>query len=770
MARLSEGDELLQRGLQLHADGDVQGAEACFRQLIELMPQHAELHHVAGLLALDRGDAVEAVRLLRQATVLDPREPLYFFSLGSVLLDIGEYDQALAVVGQCLQIDPWYPGGCFMMGRVHAMLGQSGAARERFEEAILREPENPLLYLGLAELHLRRNFYDQAIATLDTALQLVPEDAQAMCLLAIAHEGNGALDRAKAALEQVVQRYPDHAEAVQNLLRLNEKIRQLADEASFRQQLEELIVSIVPGQRITSEQLFPVLCRTDLKQRCDFNQQLAKACLDTGDADHLRQAKVFIDRAWVLSGFSAHVLPLYIEIYAALEDIPGIREAYKRLGMESARRGEIGQALACFNDWQNAWGRFMHLDKFEYDFDVLEQVERMAEPFRFTHQPEQHGYRSAEKIRLAYLVRGMAEVNSVLLLISMHYARHHDKSRFDIAFFCVETQDAVERSPQGRQHMESIRAAGCGLVFPLEADAVEDRLIALAKSIHDWKADLLVTTAVLATLEHYFVMAMRPAPKTLGYILGPMPQFAPPALDWGITASRHTQMDSPCNCSLIGLEFDLPQPETVPPLDRRELGVPEGAFLVGSAGRPQKFQDAGFWRAIQEMLTSHQNVHFIAVGVLPSQVLCLESIITPDNLRRIHFFGWRADYLGILASTDVLIDTYPSGGGVVLLDAMALGVPLVSFENDYTQPYDQTTWSLAEEFVPVHDLIVPRGDFSRLQNIVSRLIRDPAYRSDVANRCRAFILERHGDPRRMVRRCENVYLQVIGSPNKEMTG
>jgi glycosyltransferase involved in cell wall biosynthesis len=128
--------------------------------------------------------------------------------------------------------------------------------------------------------------------------------------------------------------------------------------------------------------------------------------------------------------------------------------------------------------------------------------------------------------------------------------------------------------------------------------------------------------------------------------------------------------------------------------------------------------------------------------------------------------GWREDILSIFCLADVVIDTYPSGGGHVLIDAMALGIPFVSFENNYMRNFDQTDWSVADEFVSIPELIVHRGDFEKFLDAVSKLIEDSEYRRRMGDLCREQIRASMGNPERGIRAYENVLLELINGKMK----
>ncbi len=115
----------------------------------------------------------------------------------------------------------------------------------------------------------------------------------------------------------------------------------------------------------------------------------------------------------------------------------------------------------------------------------------------------------------------------------------------------------------------------------------------------------------------------------------------------------------------------------------------------------------------------------------------------------------------MLSMADVVVDTYPSGGGMIVVDAMAMGIPVVSFKNNYMRTFSQKDWSPAEEFMGVPELLVDRGDFAQLGSLLNKLLTDREYRIQMSRICKERIHETSGNPARMVRDCEKVYLNVM---------
>lgn len=518
-------------------------------------------------------------------------------------------------------------------------------------------------------------------------------------------------------------------------------------------ELDQLIQKITGRDAFDPDELVPYLCREKLDERCEVNIKLAEAYVAIQD---FQQASVFVERAWVFSGFSEELLPLYIEICTGLDDIEAIKDAYKRIGIKKAQENEIAKAIEYFKLSFGTYARYSGLDIFQYDFDILDRIKEMAVPYRF--KPRGHKSVSMRrKIRVAYLTLYLSSPTSVFNRINRLFARCHDKSLFDVAFFAMEPGSAFH----DRDIIPFMRQNGCKVITGAEIGDELVRMLWIAKAIYNFEPDILITDAVLADLKQYFVIALQPAPIVVSHIYGPPPQYVPSDVDWAIAAPKHPMMDSPCNCSLIDLELDLSEHRSVEPCSKSELGVPEYSVLLMSGGRPTKFQDKEFWCAIVEILRLHPNTYYAALGVAESQVPFLKDIVPSELRTKIKLPGWKEEYLRTLALADVVIDTFPSASGFVLIDAMALGIPVVSFKNNYMELFDQTNWSVGVEFIPSPELIVKRGDFEQLKSLVSKLITDKPYYHRMAQLCREEIYRTRGNPERMVRRHEDVYRQII---------
>ena len=71
--------------LQHHQAGRLAEAEALYRQILAVEPQHADALHLLGVLAHQVGRDDLAVEMIRQAITLAPENPAAHSNLGAVL-------------------------------------------------------------------------------------------------------------------------------------------------------------------------------------------------------------------------------------------------------------------------------------------------------------------------------------------------------------------------------------------------------------------------------------------------------------------------------------------------------------------------------------------------------------------------------------------------------------------------------------------------------------------------------------------------------------
>ncbi len=462
--------------------------------------------------------------------------------------------------------------------------------------------------------------------------------------------------------------------------------------------------------RLKIKDILEELTIGNLEKRLYYNYILAKKFYSFGDLD---SAKVCINRAWLFSSFDEGLLPLYIDIHEKLDDTGSIYLAYKRLGMCKEKEGDIAKALEYFNKAHYTNATYKKVDEYEYDFDIIDSIERMATSYRYKTDKKIH-----ERAKIAFLVYGATHPNSALLRVNLDWLREIDKSQKEVKVFIIDQSKNIYKNKHVLQNIKQIEDIGHSVeVFEEREDATQ-RLLDISKAIRDFEADVLVTGAAMAKYEHTFIVATKPAPKIVGFLYGPPEQFCYPFMDEVTSPTYHTLLDTPAKNNIfkpIVYKSDI----ELKPIKRETIGLYKKNQIILSMGRYTKFQHEKYWSAIQEVLKQDINIIYIVAGIEKEQI---KKFLIKEVERQIICLGWVDNVRSYLQLADIVIDTYPSGGGLTLLDAMSYGIPTILFENDFEKKYNQNSWSLEYEFNSVQELVVKRDDFEKLKNLICYLL------------------------------------------------
>lgn len=194
---------------------------------------------------------------------------------------------------------------------------------------------------------------------------------------------------------------------------------------------------------------------------------------------------------------------------------------------------------------------------------------------------------------------------------------------------------------------------------------------------------------------------------------------------------------------------------SVRPASREMLGLPGDAFLAITVGRLVKRKGLEMLVAALVAPTNDQH-HLVIVGDGPERPM-LERLVKERGLiDRVHFLG-RVDEdrkWQLLQAADVYVSsTMHEGFGLVYLEAMAAGIPVVTFDHG-----GQVDFLKSGET----GYLVPAGDVAGLSAAMARLAADPAARRSMGatNRRRA----RYHRVEVCAARYEELFEQLLNRP------
>lgn len=250
-------DILFQNAVALHEAGRLDEAENAYRRLLETAPDHADLLHLIGMIATQKGASESAVPYLYKAVKLMPDAVPYRFTLACALQSAGHLNEALENYKEILKRDPSLPDTYNNMGNIYLQKGDAIEAELHFQKALEKNPSYAPAFVNLGAMKRKAgdfdaaaDFFDKAIASApdmadgyaqkalllrekkdyagalalyDKALAIEPENVVVLNGRGVALEAADRLDEALACYDKVIALAPRFADAYNN--RANVRVR-----------------------------------------------------------------------------------------------------------------------------------------------------------------------------------------------------------------------------------------------------------------------------------------------------------------------------------------------------------------------------------------------------------------------------------------------------------------------------------------------------------------------------------------------------------------
>ena len=105
---MSELMKTLTDAVRYHQAGDLQRAEAKYRDVLDGDPEQPDALHLLGVIAHQQGQHELAVERICRAIALNPEAPAFHCNLGRVYRAIGKLAEAAKSYQRALRINPSY--------------------------------------------------------------------------------------------------------------------------------------------------------------------------------------------------------------------------------------------------------------------------------------------------------------------------------------------------------------------------------------------------------------------------------------------------------------------------------------------------------------------------------------------------------------------------------------------------------------------------------------------------------------------------------------
>lgn len=698
-------EALLGRARVAVGEGAFERAEGLLRELLAAQPEHAEACLGMAVVEHSQGRLDAAAHWYERAAALRPDDPGAAYNLGVVRHEQGRLAEAEAAYRQSCAGDAGPPQAFNNLGNILLAGERLDEAAAAYREALRRQPDLPeaLHGLGLAEQRLGRP--QAAEAAFRRVLAVSPGYPPALSAMGLLCQQRGEAQQAVEWYRQALQARPGDVDVLFNLGKLYQDHKHpAAAEQAFRAALE--FRRRQPGGAAASvheDELYYSLGGALRKQGkwAEWRDNLGRFGVGSPDSVLLSLERLAAAR---YAGDAEAERQALDHLFAHRYTVRETGALRTLLGLLSYFDLSQEQALSAYRQ-----------------FDTLCRQRVAAWPT--LHLPE----RAPDgRIRLGYLSADLRR--HVMGHMMWEVLSRHDRDRFEIHCYSLSrVEDDLTRDFRDRCDSFTVVAG-------LTARAAAERIAADG-------LDILVDLVSHTEGAEPEILAFKPARVQITHIAN-SDAVGLAAIDFKLTDHA---CDPPANQRGY-IETLLPMAGCVYPYrhlppaatdvySRQRLGIADEAIVLGAFVSILKLGSRclSLWRRVLERLPaarlafSPNNAFEIpayralaeAAGIAPERLLFLPN--DPDRAVA------RARY-GVV---DMVLDTLPCGGVNGTLEALDMGVPVVTLLGE--RHCERTSYSILSNLGV--DLTIATGEAEYVA-LAARLAEDPGFRAEVTDAIR----------------------------------
>ena len=636
MESQADYERALDEAVQWHRLGRLEEAESRYRRAMATGMGNPDALQLLGVLLAQRGRVEEGVGMIRRATALAPGKAGYHSNLGFVLAMNGRAGEAVGAFERAVALDPIDPDARVNLARALSGVGRLEEAVVEYRTGFAGKPPGAEALNALGDLLHQLKRTSEAADVFAAALRLRPETGGLLekVISMFAGEGRGA--DAEGLLREVTALRPAWGLAcflLGNLLygqgRYAEAIeayeKSLAIEPSGA--ARHNLASALCGAKRFREAVeqYRILAASG-HDGYDLRKHIGQALWDTGE---LGEAATWFRRA------------LELKSDPALESCL----IYTMQFLPETRPDAMRDALA-------SWNR------------------RYVQPLASAIKPHLNEASPAKRLRVGYVARHLG--NHPTGRFQLQLVRNHDRSNVEVYCYCDDGTD-----PIGQKLRESVNVwretAGVGdaeLAGRIRADGI----------------DILVDLMMHVATNRLMTFALKPAPVQVTYLAYPG-STGLETMDYRLSDPHLDPIGDEVEAKYVENTIRLPatfwcylEPEEAPPVGPLPADA-GGGVTFGALNNDNKFNDhvASAWGKVLAEVPGSRLVLFAQERERRERVAGL-LMRHGVEAARVRYVGWQRleDYFAEYNSIDIALDTFPYPGGTTTIDALYMGVPVVS--------------------------------------------------------------------------------------------
>jgi tetratricopeptide (TPR) repeat protein len=166
---------VISKVLSLHRAGKLDAAEAGYDRILAANPEHPDALHMKGVIALQRGDALSAVRLISRVIPIRPDDAAVYSNLAAALLRLSLFERAREYALRSLTLNSRGFAAELVLAQACAQLNEHDFAISAFKRALQIQPSHRVALDGLLDSLRELERWDAIIGDIDTMRDLVDD-------------------------------------------------------------------------------------------------------------------------------------------------------------------------------------------------------------------------------------------------------------------------------------------------------------------------------------------------------------------------------------------------------------------------------------------------------------------------------------------------------------------------------------------------------------------------------------------------------------------
>lgn len=216
-ASASNPQALLQQGVSLLQQGDLESAAERFRAVLSVQPKQPDALNLLAVIEHELGNSKEAFKLVRQAVKAAPKIAPYQRNLGLIALALGHFKDAVAGFRAAVKRDPRDAASHNDLGTAYGQMGRADEEISEYDRAIGIDSGFADAYFNKGNALARLDRDEDALLNLDRAIELNPRHADALSNKGLVLKKLKRFDEALLAARQAVELDGDSLDALNNL-------------------------------------------------------------------------------------------------------------------------------------------------------------------------------------------------------------------------------------------------------------------------------------------------------------------------------------------------------------------------------------------------------------------------------------------------------------------------------------------------------------------------------------------------------------------------